>query len=218
MDVLLAHATEDPPKFADLGVAGVPKAVEDVVRWIMAKDPAARPQSARELSERFTAALGTAGPERWPTASPRGHTGTESEPIMLKATAVPVPPAEPVRVATALTFELEAYMPESIAIMKLRGFAHDASGQIVESVPGLVRMRVPGPKNASGALSWLGLTRRADGPLDLELHLKHKDGARNGHLALDVLFRPSHPTLMADDHWQNRCKHMFVELRAYLIG
>src|SRR4029079_10176593 len=56
MDVLLAHATEDPPRFA----GGVPyrkhsRGVEEVVRWCLAKDPDDRPQSARELAARYAA-------------------------------------------------------------------------------------------------------------------------------------------------------------------
>jgi eukaryotic-like serine/threonine-protein kinase len=59
MDVLLAHATEDPPTFSELGLGRIaPKSVEEVVRWCLAKDPAARPQSARELADAFAKAVG----------------------------------------------------------------------------------------------------------------------------------------------------------------
>src|SRR5437763_3636794 len=51
MDVLLAHATEEPPPFARFSAGlKVPLAVERVVQACLAKDPNDRPRSARELS------------------------------------------------------------------------------------------------------------------------------------------------------------------------
>jgi len=71
-----------------------------------------------------------------------------------------------------LPFHMEAWMPERIAIMKLRGFVHDAGGEVVESLPGLIKVRLGGRKGqASGAFAWLGLGRRA-GLVDVELHLQ----------------------------------------------
>src|SRR5207249_2732218 len=113
---------------------------------------------------------------------------------------------------------MEAWMPESIAIMKLRGFVHDAGGEVVESVPGLIRVRLGGRKTpASGPLSWLGL-RRSSNTVDVELHLHHSDPAQPNKLTVHVLFRPSHPSLLADREWRQRCTQIFVELRAYLMG
>src|SRR5207248_11624315 len=58
MDILLAHATEPPPTFAELGLKGwVPKEIEAIVMECLAKDPEERPQSARDLAERFETAL-----------------------------------------------------------------------------------------------------------------------------------------------------------------
>src|SRR5262245_55099630 len=58
MDILLAHATELPPMFADIGAANwVPRPIEEVVRCCLAKDAADRPQSARDLAERYETAL-----------------------------------------------------------------------------------------------------------------------------------------------------------------
>ncbi len=228
MDVLLAHATEDPPTFAELGLTGIPKPVEECIHWIMAKEPADRPQSARELAERFVVALGTHRSRKTPPAMDAVPTatsaGSESEPIMLIATVAASPAAapdqveKPPKVPTTLNFQMEAYMPESIAVMKLRGFAHDTAGQILESLPGLVKMRIKGMVNESAGLSWLGITRKVDGPIDLELHLKQRDNAPNGNLNIEVLFRPSHACLLADESWQKRCSRLFIQLRGYLIG
>src|SRR5437660_5145064 len=58
MDVLMAHATEEPPRFADIGALGfVSASVEAVVLKCLAKKPDDRPSSARELAERYEQAL-----------------------------------------------------------------------------------------------------------------------------------------------------------------
>src|SRR5438552_3452996 len=49
MDILLAHATEEPPSFAALGAGPhVPPAIERVVQSCLTKDPNQRPKHARE--------------------------------------------------------------------------------------------------------------------------------------------------------------------------
>src|SRR5206468_9845365 len=58
MDMLLGHATEVPPTFAEIGLGDwVPESVERVVMRCLAKDPAERPQSAAELCEAYEQAL-----------------------------------------------------------------------------------------------------------------------------------------------------------------
>src|SRR5262245_63045371 len=41
MDVLLAHATEEPPSFAQAGARAIPRAIEHVVQACLVKDPTA---------------------------------------------------------------------------------------------------------------------------------------------------------------------------------
>jgi serine/threonine-protein kinase len=113
---------------------------------------------------------------------------------------------------------MEAWMPERVAIMKLRGFVHDAGGEVLESLPGLIKVRLGGRKGtASGAFAWLGLGRRS-GLVDVELHLQHNHPGDENRLTVHVLFRPSHPRLMKDEEWRKRCSQIFIELRAYLMG
>lgn len=228
MDILLAHATEPPPSFAEIGLKGwVPREVEQLVMECLAKDPEDRPQSGRELAERFDTALDRAqsriesdsarppvSGERTP--APRmGIPGPSGE--RLSPTAVLAPPSA-VREQLVLPFHMEAWLPERIAIMKLRGFVHDAGGEVVESVPGLVRVRLGGrTAPVGGPLSWLGL-RRASNHLDVELHLHHADPSQPNLLTVNVLFRPTHPTQLADAGWRQRCSEVFVELRSYLMG
>jgi serine/threonine-protein kinase len=224
MDILLAHATEPPPTFAELGLTGwVPREVEELVFDCLAKHPEDRPQSARELAERFDTALdramkkvdsnpGRPGlPPPLPVAEPdSGFFRAAAPPTALQST--------PSRDQATLPFHMEAWMPERIAIMKLRGFVHDAGGEVVESVPGLIRVRLGGRKTpTTGPLSWLGL-RRASGAVDCELHLHHVDPTKDNQLTIHVLFRPSHPSLLADRAWRQKCTQIFIELRAYLMG
>jgi serine/threonine-protein kinase len=241
MDILLAHATEPPPTFASLGLKGwVPKPIEKLVMECLAKDPEERPQSARDLAERFDTALAHAqavidsNPGR-PGLPDGPHPGTPSGTTPAPPGAAHAPPgatarmgssalhvpvataSSPGREAAALPFHMEAWMPERIAIMKLRGFVHDAGGEVVESVPGLVKVRFGSRKNSGSTLAWFGL-RRASSIIDLELHLQTPDPNQPNRLAVHVLFRPSHPSLLADREWRQRCTQIFVELRSYLMG
>lgn len=249
MDILLAHATEFAATFAELGLSGwVPAEIEELVFDTLAKDPQDRPQTARELAERYDNALNRAqakaemrashhgvkigspvGGSHHGTVPGRSHHGSHaaSLPPLPHAAPTPAPAANPTVVQShssrddaALPFHMEAWMPEQIAIMKLRGFVHDAGGEVVESVPGLIKVRLGGRKGASnsgGPLSWLGL-RRSSGPVDVELHLHRLDPTKDNQLTVHVLFRPSHPALLTDRNWRQRCTQVFIELRAYLMG
>jgi len=56
--IIYKHTMVEPPSFAELNPeAVVPPQVEEVVRMCLAKEPAQRPQTLRELSERFHHAI-----------------------------------------------------------------------------------------------------------------------------------------------------------------
>jgi serine/threonine-protein kinase len=225
MDILLAHATEYAPTFAELGLKGmIPREVEELVFDTLAKVPEDRPQTARELAERFDTALNRAQARAeargsQPGLRPAGAPPSPESRFRLAGLAAAQPDAPPVsRAEAALPFHMEAWMHEQIAIVKLRGFVHDAGGEVVESVPGLIKVRLGARKTPTGGpLSWLGLRRTAT-PIDLELHLHHLDPTRGDKLTIHVLFRPSHPALLTDRNWRQRCTQVFIELRAYLMG
>jgi eukaryotic-like serine/threonine-protein kinase len=207
MDLMLAHATEQAPRFGDLGLpVNIPESIEAAVFLCLEKNPDDRPQHARELCELYETALAMdqSGMERRAVAAP-----TAAEPLALYAT-------DP----SALAFTMEAWMPESIAVIKLRGFGYDNDGQIVESVPGTVRMRI-GPNGGRArkgtSLGWLGFGRKLD-PLHLELHLHQVDQRLGNRLLIQAVFRPTAASQLSDPAWRERCTQAYIDLRSYLMG
>ncbi len=228
MDILLAHATEQPPSFAELGLKGAhPPQVEELVLHLLAKDPDDRPQSARELAERLDTAIAQAQAHvdsRHALPGLSSLVPGSAEYVALETAPTPTNGRTPPRSAPAprdeavLPYHMEAWMPEVIAIRKLRGFVHDCEGEVLESVPGLIRVRLGKGRGQSAAMSWLGLGKRAFGAIDIELHLHRANPKQENHLTIHVLFRPSHTSLLSDTVWRDRCGKIFVELRAYLMG
>ena len=112
-------------------------------------------------------------------------------------------------------------MPERIAAYKLRGFIHDVGGEMVESVPGRILVRVGGKGSVYAAprqgLSWLGIGRRTGG-IEMELRLDRTDPARENHLHITVIFRSPGTDLNASMTWRNVCTQIFCDLRGYLMG
>ena len=208
MDLMLAHATEMPPRFGDLGLGiEIPEPIEAVIFTCLEKNPNDRPQTAAELAEMYEAAV------------------TMAQSGQAMAMAAPPPPAKAAGPAlvtdpNTLSFTMEAWMPESIAIMKLRGFASDHGGHIMDSVPGMVTLRVAPALNQQSrgsARSWLGFSRKPD-PLLLELHLHQVDSQRTNKLLIQAVFRPQSISQLADSSWRERCTQAYVDLRSYLMG
>jgi len=235
MDMLLAHATEEPPTFARIGLNGqVPPAIEALVQACLAKEPAERPSCARELADRFEAALQTlpAGTERPPERALLGPprlvpvrlNGVAPVPAPAVANSVTPPPSVPAALPpvdpVAVVHHLEAWMPETIATYKLNGFIHDSGGEVLENIPGRIRVRL-GAKGsvynmAPRGLSWL-LGRRSN-LIDMELRLQRADSTRDNHLRIMVLLRPSAGDLSGDMSWHQLCSQIFCDLRGYLMG
>jgi len=215
MEVLLAHANSEPPTFAEIGAGDwVSPSIEAVVRSCLAKDPAKRPANGRELVERFETALEherAAAQEALPPEDPRAQPPETSMPARVRT----FDPSTVVR-------ELEAWMPERIAAYKLLGFVRDVGGEVVESVPGRIRVHLGGPGGIygfpnQGALSWLGFGRKRQ--IEMELDMQRTDAARENLLRITVAMRPLQGGDLPDDgHWRTRCNQIFCDLRGYLLG
>ena len=111
-------------------------------------------------------------------------------------------------------------MPERIAEYKLRGFVQDVGGEVLESVPGRIRVRLGGRGGAyppRGRNSWLSLSRRA-GQIDVELQLERVDPARDSLLHITVLMRPTERKTADEEEWRHRAAIIYCDLRGYLMG
>lgn len=85
--VIEAHLTQPPPRVTDL-VPGLPPAIDNVIATAMAKDPARRYQSARELADAAARALGLKSHMAAPiSVSPRESTRPITE-IAAKTSAL----------------------------------------------------------------------------------------------------------------------------------
>src|SRR5262249_4279094 len=220
MDMMLAHATEPPPTFAELGLTGwIPASIEELVLHCLEKDPNNRPQQARDIAECYDLALMRA----------------QQESDML-ATAPPPEAADPSAVGRqtptsglsdtldpgTLVFHMEAWMPEKIALMKVRGLVGDLGGVVLESVPGLVRVQfgnIPGRRQdnsgrSSNPLSWFFGKRTI---IAMEMRMVQADPQRENRLQIAVLFTPMSSAQAVDSRWKEKCTQIYCEVRDYLM-
>lgn len=214
MDVLLAHATEAPPRFAEVGASGaVTPEIENVVMACLAKNPADRPGSARDLFERFEAALG-----RSSDVIAEG-TEFESEINLNTPPTIELPRARPEVDPNAIVHQMEAWMPDSMASLKLRGFVNDFEGEVIESLPGVIRVRLGGAGSGANnsSFSWFGFRKKV-GIIDLELRLERNHATQKNILQITVVMNAPDRKTALNPEWRARCNQVFCELRGYLAG
>jgi serine/threonine-protein kinase len=218
-DLLSAHAHRPAPPFSHWNLeVNIPPAVEMVVQSCLAKDPAERPQSARALAEGYGAA---SGQTLWHEADSEGLTA--AEPILPQAESDI--PADP----NALVYNVEAWMPQQIAAVKLRGFLDAAGGEVLESVPGRILVRLwrrkngTAPASTGGRWPWSGLRKQPETrqfeEVRMDVSMARLPPLNSGRLMLTVRLWPAEliPQHAAAE-WRDWCDILHRNLKAYLMA
>ena len=121
----------------------------------------------------------------------------------------------------AVVYQLEAWMPQTIAVRKLRGFIDDAGGEIVSNGPGQIHVRLGGPGSIyefpRRKPSWFRLGRGTD-KIDLELKMRQVDPDRQNLLHITVSIRSADGDPMVGANWRASNDRVFCDLRGYLMG
>jgi serine/threonine-protein kinase len=204
-----AHLNEEPPSCREAGANDVPPALEAVVRSCLSKYPAERPQSAWELAKLYGKAAGMQIMEPPDQAA---------RPDLPGATPTAAPDTN------AVIHEIDAYMPERLAVAKLRGFVQDVGGELVDSVPGVIQICLGGrgcryQPPVAGALAWLGLGNKRRRQISLELRMAKTDRGHSAQLHITILLRPATgDSLPEDPRWHDCCAQIYTDLRGYLMA
>ncbi len=108
-------------------------------------------------------------------------------------------------------------MPQAVAEHKIRGFVQDTGGQVLESIPGLIRVRLGAPETKyelkKGMFSWFD---RRTGLIEMFLRLQ--TGNRNRQINVTVLLRSLDGERPDNAEWHDRCTGIYHDLRGYLMG
>jgi serine/threonine-protein kinase len=215
MDVMVAHATQNPPSFAEIGAGEwANPAVEAVVMSCLAKEAADRPASARELADRFRKAF-EMGDQPPAMAAPVQKNGKPPE----KYPDFPIPDNNKLaKDPQAVVHRLEAWMPEVIALHKLHGFVEDMEGEVLEYEPGRYRIRlnaIARRSRGNGALGWVGIGRK---PMTLELEVTLGLAGLGKHLQITVALRPAKKVEKVGADWQALFTRVVSDLRSHLMA
>jgi serine/threonine-protein kinase len=216
---MLAHADDPPPPFAQMGVKDVPPAIETVVMYCLSKFPVERPATARELWERYEKALGMKLGKAADWVVTNGQAPRAASPEKNGAEPRVFDPSAIVEI-------MEAWMPERIAVVKLQGFVQDHGGEVIESVPGLLRVKFslskPVAQSAGmGFLSKLGLSATPEKRpfVELEMHMEKREVGQGTVLHITAVYKPTGGRTQAmSPGWRQKVNELHRDLRAYLMG
>jgi serine/threonine-protein kinase len=245
--LLDAHINDPPPSFAAAGVVpAVPPAIEAVVRACLAKYPEERPASATDLIERYEQALGrrlraadvsgirrlsgaAAAPGQVSGVRPIVAVAGVSQPVPTPAggsraqlATLPVRSSEP----NGYRHSFQSVMPDAMALVKLKGFIHDLGGEVAESQPGVIRVRIPwlhsdgggGSTTKSGLFAWVRRpARQAASAMEMEVHLERLNPEQPSLMTITMIMRSPNKGILSAES-RNHCQKIGRDLQAYLMG
>jgi len=252
--LLQAHLSDSPPPFSALGVAAlISPSIEAVVRSCLEKYPENRPPCASELAQRFDRALGRkplpnrpsgvralvgTPPVNVPTPIPGRMSGVRPAVNVAAGSPSRVPPVKvfdsPTSNSSVSTKALdpaffrhgfESVMPDAMALIKLKGFIHDLGGDVVESLPGVVRVRIPwlhsdgGSSSTakSGLFAWARRAPKvAPSAMEMEVHMERLHPDQPTLMTVTMVMRSPRGIMTADS--RNQCQKLGLDLQAYLMG
>jgi serine/threonine protein kinase len=220
--LLAAHVKESPPRFHRIGCAHVNPAVEAVIHLALSKYPNERQQTAKQLVDEFGKAIGV--PDLWRSSAPNGYEALQRTAV-IHLTPPPRPAPDLPRDPYRISYPMEVFMPERLAAAKIRGFVEDLGGEVLESEPGLIRIRIGVPDGYqelnTPILGWLNTlckpgVKNGMEPFEVELHLT-KPEPYTPRLRVTAFLKPLKDYRPRDiPLWRARCERLHVMLRQYL--
>lgn len=222
--ILAAHVKETPPRFHRIGSAHIDPSIEAVIQIALSKFPSERHQSARALALAFEQATAF---KFWEETEPTKQSTAHEPPPDSVARIVDSAEhttSSPLTDNFTLHDEFEANLSERLAAAKLRGFAEDIGGDVMESEPGMIRMQLgmpKKPKTRSAIMNWISTMRtpgveRGKEPIELRLTFSRIDSSRVIVLACFTPFIDFMPTDIV--LWRERCEAVYDLLRQYLMA
>jgi len=124
----------------------------------------------------------------------------------------------------ALTYHMAAWMPEQIAVMKLRACLPDIGGEVVSSAPGQLGIRLSRQVTASRQKSgFFGSFFRSCKPVlettDMDLTMTHADPSQRNQLSLTVVLHPPEGDKEGGAvEWKRYAEKIIRNLAAYLMA
>jgi len=222
--LLNAHVRETPPKFSRIGVTNVPPAVEQVIQQALSKFPSERQPNMKELVDQYSKAIGW---DIWKASTPlhESLSAPDSESLNSIRAATVEPHGEGIDERFVLSDKFEACLPEKLAAIKLKGFVDEIHGTVVESEPGIIRLRVEMPNGQkeptqrSAVFAFLSGTRRVPlpgkEPIEIQLKMDKLDANR---VAVLVAFHPLKMMMPTDPGlWGERCEAYYSLLRKFVM-
>jgi hypothetical protein len=127
----------------------------------------------------------------------------------------------------AHTFQLHVTMPEAMALVKLKGFVHDLKGEIIESIPGMIRVFLPEKSpptgsSSSGKRGWFhnekSTVMETRNLSEMLLYMEKQQQNQLNGLGIRLVIRPKGMATQSKASWRGCCEQIFRDLQAYLIG